>query len=403
MSALAALVLAAGLLAQGDGARAQGSGAVPAGAAAPAAQRGAAVTPRVDGDARASAVQDPKPQAPNAPAAEPPSPQGQDPKPAGPATPLPPVPPMAVQNPFLPFDRAKFEAACRALGATEAQLGRFGAEAADVGLARAADDLMRAVSPALAAACKRRDDGDPEAAVALAQVLADAKEPALRAHARYHLARLFVDGDEPELAIRALNDYFAQDLNVSPLDGEAAFFYAQALADVPMPEHALPRFQAFLQWFPDASERFRAAAQQRIGELQRQQESRLHELADGMQRTTRDLRKQRTGKPVQVDQEGYLEQLNQLIEEFEQRESQSSGAPSGNQPSANPANQSQAPEGESNVGELNKRPTLADRWGDMKDADREKIAAKLQKGLPPQYQKMLEEYYKKLGKGGGRK
>jgi hypothetical protein len=39
----------------------------------------------------------------------------------------------------------------------------------------------------------------------------------------------------------------------------------------------------------------------------------------------------------------------------------------------------------------------------MKDADREKIAAKLQKGLPPQYQKMLEEYYKKLGKAGPRK
>ena len=388
-AALGALAFAAGGLAQGDG------------AVAPVAARRA-------GEARATAAQDPKPQAPTAPAAEPATPQGQAPKPqdpkkAGPATPLPAVPPMAVQSPFLPFERAKFEVACRALGATEAQLGRFGAEAADVGLARAADDLMRAVSPALAAACKRRDDGDPEAAVALAQVLADAKEPALRAHARYHLARLFVDGDEPELAIRALNDYFAQDLNVSPLDGEAAFFYAQALADVPMPEHALPRFQAFLQWFPDASERFRAAAQQRIGELARQQESRLHELADGMQRTTRDLRKQRTGKPVQVDQEGYLEQLNQLIEEFEQRESQSSGAPSGNQPSANPANQSQLPEGEGNVGDLEKRPSLADRWGDMKDADREKIAAKLQKGLPPQYQKMLEEYYKKLGKGGGRK
>ncbi|MBM3975014.1 MAG: hypothetical protein FJ301_13040, partial [Planctomycetes bacterium] len=124
--------------------------------------------------ALAQPPQDPKPPAPKATDA----PQGQDPKKAGLATPLPPVPPMAVQNPFLPFDRATFEAACRALGATEAQLGRFGAEAADVGLARAADDLMRAVSPALAAACKRRDDGDPEAAVALAQALADAKAPA---------------------------------------------------------------------------------------------------------------------------------------------------------------------------------------------------------------------------------
>lgn len=327
----------------------------------------------------------------------------QGPKPLQPSTPLPAVPPMALQSPFLPFDRAKFEAECRALGATEAHLGAFAVQANDVGLARAADELLRRLSPELDRACKRRDDGDPAAAVELAQALAAAKAPLLRAHARYHLARLFLDGDEPELAIRALNDYFAQDLNVSPLDGEAAFFYAQALADVPMPEHALPRLRAFLQWFPDASERFRAAAQQRIGELERQQESRLHELADGMQRTTRDLKKQRTGKPTQLDQEQYLEQLDQLIEEFQQRENQSSGAPSGNQPSSNPANQSQLPEGESSVGELNKRPSLADRWGDMKDADREKIEARVQKGLPPQYQKMLEEYYKKLGKAGSRK
>ncbi|MFN9945705.1 MAG: hypothetical protein ACK56S_02575, partial [Planctomycetota bacterium] len=97
--------------------------------------------------ALAQPPQEPTPPAPKATATPTPTPQGQEPKPAGPATPLPPVPPMAVQTPFLPFDRAKFEAACRALGATEAQLGRFGAEAADVGLARAADDLMRAVSP----------------------------------------------------------------------------------------------------------------------------------------------------------------------------------------------------------------------------------------------------------------
>ena len=33
----------------------------------------------------------------------------------------------------------------------------------------------------------------------------------------------------------------------------------------------------------------------------------------------------------------------------------------------------------------------------------QRLGKLLQKGLPPQYQKMLEEYYKKLGKGGGRK
>ena len=319
---------------------------------------------------------------------------------ATPAAPLPVVPPIAVQNPFQPFDRAKFEASCKQLGASAEQVKTFGARIDEVGLARAADDLVRAAAPAFDAAVKLHEANDPEAAVALTKVLAATQDPLLQAHVRYHLARLFLDSDDPEHAIQTLNDYFEHDINRSPLDAEAAFFYAQALADIPMPEQALPRFRAFLQWFPDASERFRSAAHQRMGEIERQQESRLHELANGMQKTTRDLKKQRTGKPVQVDQEGYLTELQKLIEEYEEKEKKSSGPPSGLGPSSNPASESALVEGEGTVGNLNKRPSMADRWGDMKDADREKIAAKVQKGLPPQYQKMLEEYYKKLGKAG---
>ena len=121
-----------------------------------------------------------------------------------------------------------------------------------------------------------------------------------------------------------------------------------------------------------------------------------------MKKTTRDIRKQKTDKPVQVDQEKYIEQLDELIEQFEERERQSSGPASGLGPSNNPADSSALPEGESTVGNLNNRPTLADRWGDMKDRDREKIESEVQNALPPQYRKMLEEYYKKLGTGGGR-
>jgi hypothetical protein len=56
------------------------------------------------------------------------------------------------------------------------------------------------------------------------------------------------------------------------------------------------------------------------------------------------------------------------------------------------------PGGEGTVGNLNKRPSLADRWGAMRDSDRKKIMADVQNTMPPQYQKMLEDYYKKLGK-----
>jgi tetratricopeptide (TPR) repeat protein len=247
---------------------------------------------------------------------------------------------------------------------------------------------------------------DPAAALQLTKVLADSQDPVLQGHVRYHLARLFLDGDDPERAVEILNEHFDKSINRTALDAEAAFFYAQALAEIPAPEHAIPRFRAFLQWFPDASERFRATAQQRIGELSSQLDSRLHVLADGMKKTTRDLRKPKTDKPVQMEQEGFVEVLNELIELYEEREKQGSGPPSGNGPSGAPANQSKLVEGEARIGSLEKHRTVADRWGDMKDKEREKIASDVNKTLPPQYRKMLEQYYRKLGAGeqqaGGR-
>lgn len=311
---------------------------------------------------------------------------------------LPAVPPIAVQNPFLPFDQPKYEKAVRELGATELQVKTFGEEVEEIGAARAAIDLMRKVFPKLDEAVEAAYDNDPKAALLLTKVLVDAKSPILQAHTRYHLARLFLDSNDPERAIEVLNDYLTHNLNMTPLDGEVAYFYAQALAEIPMIDAAIPRFRAFLAWFPNASERLRSAAHQRVLELERQRESRLHMLADTMKKGERDLKKNKTDKPVQVDQEMVIEELDQLIEMFEEMENQSSGPPSGNGPSNNPAANSALPGGEGNVGELKKRPSLADRWGDMRDSERKKIMADVQNTMPPQYQKMLEEYYKKLGK-----
>lgn len=306
-----------------------------------------------------------------------------------------------VQNPFAPFDRAKFEAMAQQLGATPAQLQTFAGRIAEYGLARAADDLLRQAVPAFDAAVKLHETGDLSAALQLTRVLAGTEHLLLQGHVRYHLARVFLDSDDPERAVEVLTDYLRQNVNLSPLDGEVAFFYAQSLAEIPLAELAIPRFRAFLQWFPDASERFRAAAHQRMLELERQQESPLHQLADGMKKTARDLKKQKTDDPVQLDQKGYVEQLDELIEMFEEMESQSSGPASGNGPPSGPAASSSLPDGDGSVGNPEKRGTLADRWGPMRDEDRKKIEAAVQQGLPAQYQKMLEEYYRKLGQAQG--
>lgn len=309
--------------------------------------------------------------------------------------------PQDVQNPFKPFDRASFEAAVQKLGATAEQMQAFGKQIDESGLARAADLLVRAAVPSFAAAVKLQEANDPTAALELTKVLAATTDPVLQAHVRYHLTQVFLDSDDPERAVEVLNEYLRQNINHSPLDAEAAFFYAHSLAEIPLADLAIPRFRAFLKWFPEASERFRSSAHQQILELERQQESRLHQLADGMKKTKRDLRKKKTDNPVQLDQKHYIEELQELIEMYEEMEKKSGGPPSGNGPSSNPATQSALPDGEATVGTLNKKPTLADRWGDMKDRDREKIEAEVQNSLPPQYRKMLEEYYKKLGAGAG--
>lgn len=306
-----------------------------------------------------------------------------------------------VQNPFRPFDRAQFEAHVKQVGATETQLQQFAQQVEDLGAARAADALLRAMFTDFDAAVGKAENGDPTAALALAQVLTKRDDAVLGAHARYHLARVFLDGDDPERAVEVLNEYLQHNINRSALDGEAAFFYAQALAEIPMPEHALPRFKAFLAWFPEAGERFRSVAQQRIGEIERQQDSRLHTLADGMKKVGRDLRKQKTDKPVQVEQEEFIEELNELIEMYEQMERQSSGSPSGNQQSNGPADNSALVEGEARIGSLEKRASVADRWGEMRDKDRKEVESAVQNTLTPHYRKMLEEYFKKLGTGTG--
>jgi tetratricopeptide (TPR) repeat protein len=311
---------------------------------------------------------------------------------------LPTIPDVQVQNPFKPFDQPRFEKVARALGATALQVKTFGEDLEEIGAARAADNLLRKALPKFDAAVLAAQDQDPKAALLLAQVLVDTKSPLLQAHVRYHMARLFLTSDDPERAIEVLNEYISSNLNHSPLDGEAAYFYAQSLAEVPMIDDAIPRFRAFLAWFPNASERLRSAAHQRVLELELQKESRLHMLADGMKKTTRDLRKNKTDKPVQLDQEGYLEELDELIEMFKEMEMQSSGPASGLNPSGNPAASSALPGGEAKVGKLNNKPSLADRWGDMRDSDRKKIMADVQNSMPPKYQKMLEAYYKKLGK-----
>jgi tetratricopeptide (TPR) repeat protein len=296
---------------------------------------------------------------------------------------------------FKAFDQSAFEAYARKLGATDAKIEAYVKECALQGTGRASDNLMRQLNPAFDAAIKLAEAGEPRAALEITKILAATEDKVLQAHLRYHLARVFLDGDDPEKAVEILNEYIKLNTNVSALDEEVVYFYAQSLADIPMTRDACGVYRAFLAWFPNASERYRATAQQRVQELGSTMDSDLHILADGMRKVGRDLKKQKTAKPTQQEQSEIVTELNRLIEFYDQKEG--GGPPKGNQQATKPASNSALVGGPARVGNLNKIANLADRWGDMKDKDRKEIESDIQNNLPPHYKKLLEEYYKKLG------
>ncbi len=304
------------------------------------------------------------------------------------------------ENPFKPFNLSAFMSTAGELGASEADLAAFSREFEDGNPAVVVDKFLRKLSQAYSAAAREAEDGEPKAALSLSKLLGEDHAPIIRAYARYHLGRVFLDADDPEKASQVFEEFLREDRNLSPLDAEAAFFYGTSLAEIPRPGAAAQTFRDFLILFPDAPERFRAVAMQRRAELETQEESPLHGLADVMQAVEREIRKTNTGKATQDQQLEIVTKLEQIIEQIEEQEQQSSGGPSGNQESEAPAGTSAAPTGPARVGSLQNVSGVAERWGDLKDRDRKAIEAEVAQKLPPHRRKQLEEYYKKLNRGG---
>ena len=296
------------------------------------------------------------------------------------------------------FDPAAFAAWAKQKGASQAQLEAFEIAKAE-GLGVAAEQLMRQVDPSYAKACELADKNAPEAALELAK-LAAGSDSRQSAFAQYRLARVLLDNDDPEAAVAVLQKYIEGDGTAAPFGIDAAYYHAHALARVPVLAAAKLALETFITAYADsAPERYLAVAKQQLQELMQQGEVPLYEVADKMKSAERGLKKTDTGKPTQEKQKWALEKLEELIKIAEEQEKQQGGAPSGNQASGNPATKSATPEGAARIGELHKAPSTVDRWVILKDSERKAIESEAATKLPPQYSKMLEEYYKKLGKG----
>ncbi|MGH7163452.1 MAG: hypothetical protein ACREID_08200, partial [Planctomycetota bacterium] len=77
------------------------------------------------------------------------------------------------------------------------------------------------------------------------------------------------------------------------------------------------------------------------------------------------------------------------------------GPPRGNRRSSSPANRSALPGGASRVGDLAPRPPRkpGERWGEMRDKEREEVLQSLKEKLPERYRDLLEQYHRALAEG----
>jgi len=307
--------------------------------------------------------------------------------------------PAAIATPK--FDRAAFVQWMKDNKAPAKVLETFDEEWKAGADSRITDRALRAIKPEYAAAAKLIDAAEPKGIVEMAKVLGSTKDPYVRAHARYFLARAFLDEDDPEGCAEMLAMFIRNDRGRSLLDPEAAFYYGYSLSLIPAVAEAILNLDAFLQIYADAPERYRANAADLLVELRSQWDDPLHQIADEMKYCERKLRKDKTGKQVETKQLEIVEKLTKMIEELE-KQSGGGGAPKGNQIPNGPASHSALPGGSGRVGQLHGSRGLKDKWGEMSDRDRAKILNEVQAKLPDHLRVLIERYFENVNKKANR-
>jgi len=191
-------------------------------------------------------------------------------------------------------------------------------------------------------------------------------------------------------------------------DVGAAFYRAVCLGQNRDKEQAIVAAQRFLDDYPDAPERYRRAMEQMKAELVQEWESPLYDLAGRMSHVASKIRGGDTGGTTQGKQKEIVAIIDELIKKAEEQENQDQnqkggggGAPKGNRKSSGPADKSQLPQGASRVGDLRPRPKRkpGEKWGEMRDKEREEVLQALKQQFPDRYRELLEQYHKALADG----
>ncbi len=247
------------------------------------------------------------------------------------------------------------------------------------------------------------------AADLLASLRAD-PDPYLAAYASYRFGLCQMHRELYEAAAEALRGLLndPQLRSKAGCDVDAAFYLAVALGQMREKEQALVAAKRFLEDYPDAPERYRSAMEQMLNELVQEWESPLYDLSGKMNHVGRAIESGETGAGTQGKQKEIVEILDALIKKAEDNEGKGGGGggggggtPRGNDQSQSPANQSKIAPGASRVGDLRpkERPKLGEKWGEMKDKERDEVLQALKEKLPERYRELLEQYHRQLAEG----
>ncbi|MEO0480917.1 MAG: hypothetical protein AAF196_15705 [Planctomycetota bacterium] len=295
-----------------------------------------------------------------------------------------------------PFDRRAYTERLLALGLSENGLETWQAITEPEQLARESDLLVRRLVPELGEAASGAESGDPRALVALITLVQDEERPVVRAHATYHAARTVLESGDAVRAIDLFATFLREEPGRTPLDADATFHYALANSKAGFDDVAVRAFQIFLERFPEAPEAFRDEAARLRAELAAGGGSPLREIVDEMNSVGQQISQGSLGEETQLRQQAITESLERILEELEEEDQQRNDSAQNTQTSTSPASQSRLPGGRSEVGTLAAPSSVADRWGDVRDREREEILNEIQTRFRGRYRELLEGYYRRL-------
>jgi len=236
--------------------------------------------------------------------------------------------------------------------------------------------------------------------------LMNSKDPYLKAYATFRYGLAEMNREQFKQAVDAFTTVLNRHRKQAGCDAEAAFYLAVSLGQAREKEKAIVAAQRFLDDYPDAPQRYRAAMEQMKNELVQEWESPLYGLAGRMSHVARKIEGGDTGDPTQKEQKEIIDIIEELIKRAEQNEGQGQGggqqggAPRDNRQPNSHAPKSQVAPGPSRVGDLRKSKAKAgEKWGAMRDKEREEVLQALKEKFPERYRELLEQYNKALAEG----